>query len=108
MVELYVNGKITKNLYVGWMKKVQVTGEQYNYQFLSDLTGTNRNDLVKIIRPGSGPKSSHTVDLKEGDDVLVLTENLMDVYSINSGILHYHGSFRVCCSPNEEKPLTFL
>lgn len=99
-MELYVNGKITKNLYVGWMKKVQVTGEQYNYQFLSDLTGTNRNDLVKIIRPGSGPKSSHTVDLKEGDDVLVLTENLMNVYSIKSGILHYHG--------NKKTPLTFM
>ena len=107
-MELYVNGKITKNLYVGWMKKVQVTGEQYNYQFLSDLTGTNRNDLVKIIRPGSGPKSSHTVDLKEGDDVLVLTENLMDVYSIKSGILHYHGNFRVCCCTNKETPLNFM
>ena len=43
-------------------------------------------DLVKIIRPGSGPKSSHTVDLKEGDDVLVLTKNLMEVYDIKSGI----------------------
>lgn len=107
-MELYVNGKITKNLYVGWMKKVQVTGEQYNYQFLSDLTGTDRNDLVKIIRPGSGPKSSHTVDLKEGDDVLVLTENLMDVYSIKSGILHYHRNFRVWCSTNKETPLTFM
>lgn len=94
LVELYVEGRITKTLYLGWMKKVQVTGEQYNYQFLSDLTGTDKNDLVKIIRPGSGPQSSHT-DLKEGDDVLVLTENLMDVYSIKSGILHYHGNLRV-------------
>lgn len=94
-MELYVNGIITKHLYLGWMKKVQVTGEQYNYQFHSDLAGTNKNDLVKIIRPGSGPKSSHTVDLKEGDDVLVLTENLMEVYDIKSGILHHHGNFRV-------------
>lgn len=77
------------------MKKVQVTGEQYNYQFYSDLTGTNRNDLVNIKQPGSGPERSHTVDLKEGDDVLVLTEDLMEVYSIKSGILHYHGNFRV-------------
>ena len=89
LVELYVNGAITKTLNVGWMKKVQVNGEQYNYQFLSDLTGTDRNDIVKIMRPGSGPQSSHTVDLKEGEDVLELTENLMDVYDINSGILHY-------------------
>lgn len=89
------------------MKKVQVTGEQYNYQFLSDLTGTDKNDLVKIIRPGSGPQSSHTVDLKEGDDVLVLTENLMDVYSIKSGILHYHGNLRVWFSPNKENPCMF-
>ena len=88
-MELYVNGRVTKHLYVGWMKKVQVTGQQYNYQFYSDLTGTNRNDLVKIIRPGSGPKSSHTVDLKEGEDVLVLTENLMEVYSIKTGILRW-------------------
>ena len=94
LVELYVNGTITKSLYVGWMKKVQVTGEQYNYFFSFNLTGTNRSDLVKILRP-DGPNSSHTVDLKEGDDVLVLTENLMDVYSIKSGILHYHGNCRV-------------
>lgn len=77
------------------MKKVQVTGEQYNYQFYSDLAGTNKNDLVKIKQPGSGPRSRHIVDLKEGDDVLELTEDLMEVYGIKSGILRYHRNFRV-------------
>ena len=94
-MELYVNGSVTKTLILGWMKKVQVTGEQYNYQFYSDLAGTNKNDLVKIKHPGSGPKSSHIVDLKEGDDVLELTEDLMEVYGIKSGILRYHGNFKV-------------
>ncbi|XP_032223238.2 uncharacterized protein LOC116604647 [Nematostella vectensis] len=87
IVELYENGKETTHFDLFHMKKVQVSGEQYNFQFLGDLGGTPRNDLVRISRPDLYyGKHTTIIDLADGlQDAVVITVNLMEVAQLFDG-----------------------
>ncbi|EDO44688.1 predicted protein [Nematostella vectensis] len=67
-------------------RKRQFDGETYEFEFLSDLTnGTDRQDLVKIMKPRHRNTAVQTIDMREDDNRLMLTEDLMNGYSIRPG-----------------------
>ncbi|XP_048581673.1 uncharacterized protein LOC116610394 isoform X1 [Nematostella vectensis] len=90
-VDLVENGRITKKgLILSWMKKYQFDGQIYRFQFYNDRTGTRRDDVFEILAPRSGPTSSHTIDGGEGHDYIMITKDLLDVYSISPGSRTLH------------------
>ncbi|XP_048587495.1 uncharacterized protein LOC116608458 [Nematostella vectensis] len=67
-------------------RKRQFPGETYKFEFLGDLTtGTDRQDLVKIKKPRHRNTAVQTIDMREGANRLMLTEDLMNGYSIRPG-----------------------
>ncbi|XP_032226139.1 uncharacterized protein LOC116609421 [Nematostella vectensis] len=83
-VELVYRDRM-ENIQLSKTRKYQFHGMEYKFYFLQDLTGTDREDMVKIMKPKFHQKTEQTIDMREGINKLMLTENLMNGYSIKPG-----------------------